>query len=113
MATKSIGLVWHGDRIISEMRRAEVRGIGFVRAAAARHARRNHPGWKKISGRAERSVKPQGKVHREGNAFVGEWGSRLFYVLFLELHNGSFLRNAADATYPKLADQIRRFYEQP
>lgn len=103
---------WNGDKIISQMRRAEVRGLGFTRARAVAHARRNHPGWRNRSRRAQRSIKAQGKVHRTGNDFSAEWGSKLFYVFFLELNKGSFLRSAADATYGKLHAKIKEFYDK-
>ncbi len=104
---------WNGDKIISKMRRAEVRGLGFTRARSVAHAKRNHPGWRSRSKRAQRSIKALGKVHRDGSEFVAEWGSRLWYVLFLDLFHGSFLRSAADATYGKLHAKIKEFYDKP
>ena len=103
---------WNGDKIVSQMRRAEVRGIGFVRAMAVRQAKQNHPGWRSRSKRAQRSIKALGRVHRDGSDFSAEWGSRLWYVLFLELDHGSFLRAAADATYHKLHAKIEEFYDK-
>lgn len=104
-------LEWKGEHLTRVMERAEKRGAAYVIAAAIRQAKRNHPGWKRRSGRAERSLKRH-KLARENGTLVAEWGSLVFYVLFLELHHGSFLRHAADVWYPKLADKIREFFQE-
>ncbi|MDA2936833.1 hypothetical protein MYX75_01035 [Acidobacteria bacterium AH-259-A15] len=106
-------LIWNGDKIIKQMIRAEKRGLGFVRARAVRQAKKSHPGWKSRTGRAHRSIRSLGKIEREGKNLVAKWGSNLFYVLFLEVNHGSFMRAAGDAVYPMLGRKIKGFFENP
>lgn len=105
-------LEWKGDQILASMRRAEARASGFVIARCVAHAKRNHPGWKRRTGRAERSIRKI-KLTRDGDGrLVAEWGSTLFYVLFLELRHGGALRAAADVWYPQLAGKIAEFFTE-
>ncbi len=105
-------LEWKGEQVLKDMQRAQARAIGYVIAACVREAKHNHPGWKRRSGRAEKSIHKLA-ITRERDRVVGQWGSKLFYVLFLERDHGSFLRNAGDKLYPMLPGKIREFYENP
>ncbi len=104
-------LEWKGKKVLATMRRAEARGSGFVIFKCVKHAKKNHPGWKRRSGRAEKSIRKISLTRDSRGNLVGEWGSKLFYVLFLEIES-SFLRNAADAWYPKLAGKIHDFFKE-
>ena len=113
LASKAVQcLEWKGEQILRTMRRAEARGAGFVIARCVGHAKRNHPGWKRRSGRAEKSIRKIELTRDAGGNLIGKWGSTLFYVKFLEINNGAFLRNAADTWYPKLAGKIREFFQE-
>lgn len=105
------GLEWEGKKIIATMRRAEARGAGFIIARCVRHAKKNHPGWKKRSGEAEKSIRKISLTRGHGG-LVGKWGSTLFYVPMLEIHKGVFLRKAGDVWYPKLAGKIAEFFKE-
>lgn len=104
-------LEWKGDQVIKTMQRAELRAAAWVIAACVRHAKRNHPGWKNRSKRAQNSVKRQ-NLKRGKDVLQSEWGSKVWYVLFLELFHGSFLRNAADIYYPMLKVKTREYFEE-
>ncbi len=100
---------WNGDKVKRKARRAAKDAINETIAEAVRHAKQNHPGWKNRTGTAEGSIRVIEFAHREGNRTVGLWGSiGVDYMIWLELKHGAALRSAGDATYPKLADHIRR-----
>jgi hypothetical protein len=99
---------WNGDKVRRRVLKAVERGVNVVMAAAVLQAKLHHPGWRNITALAEGSVRVITLAKRSGNAISGEWGSvGTGYVLWLELNHGSFLRNAADKEYPKLAKAIR------
>ena len=104
-------LEWKGKKISATMSRAEARAAGFIIFKSVLHAKRNHPGWKKITGKANKSIRKI-SLTREGGDLVGKWGSTLFYVRFLEIYKGAFLRNAGDVWYPKLAGKIGEFFRE-
>lgn len=99
-------------------------GIDKTMSDAVIYAKSNHPGWKNVTATAEGSVRVGEFAHRDGRGFVGRWGSvggtvtiasgpdagivTDNYVIWLELKHGSFLRGAAEVTYPSLARNIRR-----
>ncbi len=110
---------WNGNKVKRKARRAAKDAINETIAEAVRHAKQNHPGWKNRTGTAEGSIRVIEFAHREGNRTVGLWGSigvdyglwgsiGVDYMIWLELKHGAALRSAGDATYPKLADHIRR-----
>ena len=89
--------------------RAAKAGVNQTMSQAAIYAKRNHPGWKNITTKAEGSIRVVEKAQERGSFIVGLWGSRnVLYMLWLELKHGSALRNAAAVTYPNLAANIRR-----
>lgn len=112
LASKAVQrLEWKGKQVVKTMQRAEARAMGLTIFRCVAFAKRNHPGWKTRTGRAEKSVRKI-KITRERGTLVGEWGSTLFYVRFLELHNGAFLRSAGDRIYPQLPGLIARFFKE-
>lgn len=137
-----MALKWEGKRVTAKMRRAQVLGVNQTMAAAAAHAKRNHP-WQNRTGTLEGSIDiaVYAVAGRVGEPVRGTWGSRdVRYALIHELggtirpKHGKvlvfevdgetvavqsvtmparpYLRPAADAEYPKLADRIRREYER-
>jgi len=108
-----------GDKLIKKMDKCVMQGINQTMSAASIHAKQNHP-WRNRTGTLEGSIRPVVAAHKVGSEFVGLWGSvDVAYALVLEL--GSFgrvgippypyLRPAADAEYPKLAQRIRDCFE--
>lgn len=105
-----MSLRWNGDDVKRKVERAARIGIDKTMAQAVVHAKRNHPGWKNRTGLAEGSVRIIQQAERRGSGqIVGVWGSTgVNYVIWLELKQGSFLRSAGDAVYPKLKENIKR-----
>jgi len=138
MASES--LRWNGAALTRRMREAQIRGVNATMSQAVLHARRNHT-WQNRQGRLEASINIASPARADGNGVVGTWGSReVRYALIHELGgvivpvraqalkfqlpDGSFrivksvripprpyLRPAADATYPRLAANIRAAFE--
>lgn len=103
---------WKGRAVAGKLQRAAVKGIDDTMADSTISAKRNHPGWKNISTKAEGSVRLVDPAHADGKGAVGKWGSKgVDYVIWLELKYGSFLRNAAQEHYPSLASRIRQHFE--
>lgn len=101
---------WNGDKIVKKVRRASKMAVNETMRECVLQAKRNHPGWKYRSGTAEGSVRIVTFAHRKGKGIAGEWGSLgTDYVLKLELHYGSFLRNAAAVQYPELGNRIKMY----
>jgi len=69
-------LVWKGEKVLKTMRRAEARGAGFIIFRSVQHARKNHPGWKRRSGKAEKSVRKISLTRDSSGKLVGKWASR-------------------------------------
>lgn len=105
-------LEWLGPEVQARVERASVRAIDRTTLQTAEHARQNHKGWKSRTGRAEGSIgtNPARKQSRRirGNVTGGEGDA--FYLLILEVKNGSALRNAADAEFPNLQSRLHEEY---
>lgn len=105
-------LYWLGDRIQRRVETASKRSIDATTEATADYARRNHPGWKTVTGTAEGSIGTNParlqKRRIRGNVTGGEGDA--FYLLILEVKNGSALRNAADVNFPRVQDRLNDEY---
>lgn len=137
----SQSLRWDGDAITARMRAAQINGVNKTMAEAVQQAKNNHA-WNNQTGVLEGSIKIAEFARVDGAGVVGTWGSTdVRYALIHELGgvivpvraqalkfklpDGSFrivksvriparpyLRPAADAIYPKLAGNIRGFFEK-
>lgn len=137
----SQSLRWEGDAITARMRQAQIDGVNKTMADAVIQAKTNHA-WQNQTGVLEGSIKIAGFARPDATGVVGTWGSTdVRYALIHELGgvivpvrakalkipqpDGSFrfvksvtiparpyLRPAADAIYPKLAGNIRAFFEK-
>lgn len=102
---------WYGDRVKASVGRAAMRGIDTTMSQAVIHAKRNHPGWRNRSGKAEGSIMVVEKAHAEGRGYVGRWGSRnVVYMLWLEIKYGRALQQAASVIYPRLTGNIKKAF---
>ncbi len=128
-------LQWFGPQVAAKMVKAQIFGVDKTMSEAVIHAKDNHT-WKNRSSDLEGSISIAEKAHRVGNGIRGLWGSKdIRYALIHELGGkivpkkapklkfqigGSwvtvdevtiparpYLRPAADATYPRLAANIR------
>lgn len=136
----SESLRWNGAALTRRMREAQIRGVNATMSDAAQHARRNHT-WQNRQGRLEASINIVTPAREDGSGVAGTWGStdvryaRIHELggvivpvraqaLKFRLPDGSFrivksvripprpyLRPAADATYPRLAANIRAAFE--
>jgi phage gpG-like protein len=133
-----MALDWQGPAVTAKLRRAQIEGINATMAAAAIHAKRNHP-WRNRTGTLEGSIDIAEYAREHGRGVRGVWGSRdVRYALIHELGGvitaktakalhfeiagehivvkqvtipaRPYLRPAADAEYPKLAARIRRAF---
>ena len=103
-------LHWNGDRVAAKVRAASEAAINETMADAVIQAKQHHPGWQNRTGTAEGSVRIVQPATQGREGIYGEWGSvRVNYVIWLELKHGSFLRNAADHTYPALGKTIQKW----
>ena len=108
---------WNGDKVLSRMTRAEVKGINVTMGAAAEHAKKNHP-WKSRTFELEASIGISTFARAKGRGVSGIWGSSdIAYALIHELGGKHikarpYLRPAADAQYPALAGNIRKAYRR-
>lgn len=103
-----MSLKWRGDQVKKKVLAATKWGIDKTMSEAVIHAKRNHPGWRNRTGAAEGSVRIVREAQVRGKHVVGVWGSTgINYVIWLEFKQGSFLRTAGDAVYPRLRGHIR------
>lgn len=103
---------WRGDQVKRKMMRAAVMGVNRTMAEAVVHAKQNHP-WQNRTGTLEGSTQISQYAKQERDAVVGRWGSvDVNYALRLELGGYPYLRPAADETYGKLQDYIRREFSR-
>lgn len=123
-----MSLDWQGDKLIGKMEACIKQGINQTMSAAVIHAKKNHP-WQNRTGTLEGSIRPVVAARKEGDEFVGLWGSvDVEYALYLELglkfnlvkgvasfgqkrRAFPFLRPAAEAEYPNLARNIQNAFE--
>ena len=112
-----MSLKWEGDKVIKKMDKCIIQGMNQTMAKAAVHAKQNHP-WVNRTGILEGSIRPVVAARKVGDEVIGLWGSvDVSYALALELGGvnrapAPYLRPAADAEYPKLADRIERCFKQ-
>ena len=127
-------LEWKGDALMAKMRKAQRFGVNKTMATTVEQAKRNHA-WRNRTGTLEGSVSIIEFATPISTGFRGEWGSKdVRYALIHELGGrivpvrgrflkfrveGNFvsvtsvniparpyLRPAADAIYPQLAENI-------
>lgn len=124
-----MSLDWKGDEVQKKMEACIKKGINQTMSAAVIHAKKNHP-WQNRTGTLEGSIRPVVAARKEGDEFVGLWGSvDVAYALYLELGlkfnlvKGAasfgqrrrafpFLRPAAEVEYPKLAGRIAKHFDR-
>lgn len=102
-------LVWNGQRVLAEVRRATLAGINETLDDAVQDAKSNH-WWTSSSGQLEAEIVKEDACVELGGRIRGKFGTtkgRGFYGLFLERRT-PFLRPAADRTFPRLPRHIRR-----
>lgn len=113
-------LEWRGKKVTAKLRRAQVEGVNATMAAATIRAKNNHP-WRNRTGTLERSIGIVDFARAMTKGIEGLWGSQdVRYALILELGGRAgiglstlisafpYLRPAADAEYPRLANRIKR-----
>ncbi len=127
-----MALNWRGPEVRAKVIAAAADGIDATMAAAILHAKSEHGAgahalqrFESHTGELERSVRIVEPAREVGRAVRGLWGSvGLGYARRIELgFQGKdslgraydappfpFLRPAAEAEYPKLADRIRRAF---
>lgn len=134
-------LIWRGAEVMGKMARAQIFGINKTMAEAVEHAKRNHT-WQNRTGTLEGSISIAEFAHPAGTGVRGTWGSKdVIYALIHELGGKimpvrarrlvfqiggawrsvlsvtiparPYLRPAADATYPRLAANIRQGFALP
>ena len=105
-----MSLKWEGDRLIRKVRSASLKAVNEVMSKAVIQAKRNHPGWRNRTGKAEGSIRIVSFAQPSRGGVAGLWGSvDTNYMIWLEIKHGSALRNAADRTYPMLAETVRKY----
>lgn len=134
-------LKWTGKAVTERMRQAQIAGVNRTMGGAVAHAKTNHR-WQNRTGVLEGGIAIVDYAVPEGDGVKGTWGVQdVRYALIRELGgvivpvkakalkipmpDGSFrfvkkvvqkpqpyLRPAADAKYPSLADNIRKAYEK-
>ena len=112
-----MSLKWEGDKVINKMDKCIIQGMNQTMAKAVEHAKQNHP-WKNVTSILEGSIRAVKAARKVGDEVIGIWGSvDVSYALVLELGGVNrpafpYLRPAADAQYPKLADRIEKCFKQ-
>ncbi|SCW61793.1 hypothetical protein SAMN02927924_01697 [Sphingobium faniae] len=139
MAEKS--LEWNGKAVTERMRQAQIAGINRTMGASVQHARDNHT-WQNRTGVLEGGIDIVDYAAETAEGAKGVWGVHdVRYALIHELGGTiepvnakalaipqpdggvrlvkkvtiraqPYLRPAADAKYPSLADNIRKAYEK-
>ncbi len=134
-------LDWNGPAVTAKLKAAQIAGVNATMGRCVVHAKRNHP-WRNRTAQLEGSIQLVDNARAEGNGVRGVWGvTDQAQALMLELGgiitpvkakalkipmpDGSFrfvkwvripaypyLRPAADAIYPQLAENIRIAYER-
>lgn len=102
---------WHGERFRNRVMAIIVQAVDDTTAAAAIHAKQNHPGWRNRTGTAEGSIRFDPAKQIAPGLIRGRFGSfAVNYFIWLELKHGAALRMAADVEFPRLPDRIRAYY---
>lgn len=105
-------LYWLGDRVQKRVQDAAIAAVDRTTEAAAEHARNHHPGWQSITGTAEGSIGTNAarlQARRIRGSVTGGEGDA-FYLLILEVKNGSALRNAGDVEFRNLQPRLAAEY---
>lgn len=114
-----MSLEWKGDKVIRKMDNSIIQGMSQTITDSVDYAKANHP-WHNRTTTLEGSIREVVHPHKEGDGFVGVWGSvDVDYALILELGSLGragippypYLRPAADAVYPRLPANIRNSFE--
>lgn len=105
-------LYWLGDELQKRVQNASKRAIDGTTEAAAEYARRNHPGWRTVTGTAEASIGtvPARLLKRVIRGGVTGGAGDAFYLLILEVKKGATLRTAADVEFPAVQDRLADEY---
>ncbi len=113
------GVKWDGPKVVSKMRRAEIKAINRVMAKCVRGAKNSHE-WENRTGILEGSIGVDVFARPQGRGASGLWGTAdVDYALVHELGSVKegqniparpYLRPAADEHYPSLRDEIRRAF---
>lgn len=124
-----MSLKWEGEKVKKKMESCIMQGINQTMSEAVIFSKTKRfrsgaadspPISDKLTIRTatlEGSIRPVVAARKEGNEFIGVWGSvDVAYALVHELGGKNhpprpFLRPAADAEYPKLAGRIRKCFE--
>ena len=108
---------WRGDRVRERARAAQKEGINQTMAKSVEHAARHHP-WTYRTGTLEGSLRIVNYATEGQRGVSGLWGSTdVLYAIMLELGTARmqpfpYLRPAADAEYPHLAQRIAAAYRR-
>ena len=130
-----MALNWKGDKLIAKVQAAQKKGLNRTVAETIEYSKGNHT-WQNDTGELEGSISFIEFAHRAGAGFRAVWGSKdVVYALIHELGGKivpkkapalrfqvggqwvttqevniparPYLRPAADAVYPRLAENIR------
>ena len=114
---------WNGDKVLSRMTRAEIKGVNETMQDTVNHAQKNHEWISRSFPGLETSIAIVTAARVKGRGVSGIWGSKdIAYALVHELGSAAdsgqniparpYLRPAADAQYPALAGNIREAYRR-
>ena len=96
-------------RLNRKIDKAVLGAIDDVMEEAVKWSKRNHPGWKSISGDAERAMQVTGKPRLQGNRAVGFYGfSGLVYGRKLEYKHGFALHSSMKIVRKRFAGLLRK-----
>ena len=113
-------VTWRGKQVSRNVAKATIKGVNKTMSEAVQHAKNNHD-WQNRTGTLEGSIAINEPAAEQFNGEVrGVWGSQdVRYALVHELGSDKrniparpYLRPAADAQYPQLAEHIRAFLFQ-
>jgi len=118
-----MSLKWNGDKVLSRMTRAEVKGVNETMQATATHAKQNHEWISRSFPGLETSIGIATFARVKIRGVSGIWGSSdIAYALVHELGSAAgsgqniparpYLRPAADVEYPALAGNIRKAFKR-
>lgn len=132
-----LSLNWQGNALKEKVRKAAIAGVNKTMSQAVNHAKRNHP-WKNRTGILEGGIAIRNFAAPEGGGVAGSWGvfdvayalaqelgavirpvkakalaipqpdGTVRFVKQVTLPARPYLRPAADAWYPRLADNIKK-----
>lgn len=106
-----MALHWRGREVSRRVKNSTVDAINATMDDMVSAAQKDHPGWKSITGRAEKSIRVLDRAQEKPKVIVGQWGSEgVPYMLRLEFRHGRALIRAMDRLAKTLPDNIRRRY---